>query len=112
MHAEVQKILDAAMERTSEYGAMLQHNRNLLEAASRPGSDTPAKTVESIADDAAEYKTLYQGALGVLAHVLDAAGYDVREPVPFPDGNPFPSLPPAEAELKKWLEGKKAQATA
>lgn len=105
MQPEVQKIVDAAMERVLECRGMRIHYEGQTELAKNtPG--TPQKVIDGLARDRDDYTKRYAGMRTLLAHVLDAAGYKVSEP--FPDGSgSLPSAILAEDELNKWAKARK-----
>lgn len=88
-------VASAAFERTCEHRSMREARRKIADSA-RHGGKT--ELADRLAAESAEHGNRYEGALSVLAQVLDILGYDVR--------NPFTGLldhSRAEAELDRWI---------
>jgi hypothetical protein len=98
-----QEILDAAFERAAEYRRL----RNLASEVDRNAmaNDDFDKAREAGSRSRDHWHCL-QGALAVLAVMLDGLGYDMKPT--YPDG-PTPCSLKAEAELEKWLERRWAE---
>jgi hypothetical protein len=96
-------MLDAAFERTAE----LRDARNM---AAQVGRNAVENYDFDAAEDAAAKEKFHwnamNGALAILAIMLDGLGYDMKPT--YPD-SPSPCPFRAEAELEKWLNSRWAR---
>lgn len=94
-------LVEAAIDAAAECMAVRDHYRNLAsrtESMKAEGTQVAPDIIEALERDAAGHQLIVTGALTVLVSVLDAAGYNVREPLPEGAGD-APSLAKAEAVL-------------
>lgn len=105
LHADVQKIVDMAMDGAAESLLSSDAARSVLK---RNEGKADAQFLAELTTNAERDESILIGALSVLANVLDAAGYDVQEPYIHSATGFAPSNERARAELDKWIAGRKA----